>query len=203
MVSITSDGKLGISNTDPGNLLHVGSASTTASSAVASFQTATGTCTMTPATSGSGITCSSDERLKDNIKPVSGNEALEKINKLQAVTYHFKKDPSKKSQLGFIAQAVQKIAPNFVRQGEDGYLQLNYDAFIPWITESIKTLSGKIADLFKLTENNTRRIASAETEVEKLKRENEELKKKDLEKEKRLKELEARLLRIESALPKK
>lgn len=137
---IDSSGKLGIANSSPGTLLHVGSAAIAAASAVANFQTATGTCTMTPATSGNGIACSSDVRLKKNIEEVDKNFALSKITKLKAVTYEFRKENTGKRHTGYIAQQVNKIAPEFVRKGEDGFFQIYYDGFIPWITESIKEL---------------------------------------------------------------
>lgn len=142
---IKGSGATGIGNTAPGSLLHVGNASTSAGLTVAQFQTATGTCTMTPATSGTGIACSSDERLKRNIREVSGEFALEKLLQLQAVTYEFKKDPKSERHTGYIAQQLMQFAPEFVRQGQDGYYQVYYDGFIPWITEAIKQLYVKVA----------------------------------------------------------
>ncbi len=161
-------GSVGISNNSPSSLLHVGSGSTTAGDAVAKFQTATGTCTMTPATSGTGMACSSDERLKRNIATVASDFALDKITQLQAKTYEFKKDNSGKRYTGYIAQELQKVAPEFVRQDDDGYLQIYYDGLIPWITEAIKALYSRMSNM------NQEKLALVQ-KVEKLQKENAEM----------------------------
>jgi hypothetical protein len=163
---IDSSGEVGIANTSPSNLLAVGSSSVAGGTTVASFITASGTCSITPASSGSGISCSSDERLKENVSDVSGDSALDRILKTQAVAYDFKADQTKSRHTGYIAQALQKIAPELVRQGEDGYLQVFYDGLIPWITEAIKEMSHR----------EGRDIASLKTENAELKRENAEIK---------------------------
>jgi hypothetical protein len=152
---IDNTGKIGISNDTPTALLHVGSNATTAGNSVAKFQTATGTCTMTPATSGTGIACSSDERLKRDIRAVPGDFALDKLRQLQAVNYIFKKDPSNTRRTGYIAQQVKKVAPEFVREDDDGFLQLYYDGLIPWITEAIKEIYDRqTRDIASLREEN-------------------------------------------------
>jgi hypothetical protein len=54
----------------------------------------------------------SDRRLKENIIPISN--ALEKVLKLQGVTYNMKNDPLKTLQMGFIAQDVLPYVPEVV-----------------------------------------------------------------------------------------
>ena len=52
----------------------------------------------------------SDKRLKENIKPIES--ALDKVSKLQGVTFDWKKSDSElniKEDIGFIAQDVQKV----------------------------------------------------------------------------------------------
>lgn len=166
---LDANGNFGISNTSPGTLLHVGSSSTTAGSAVASFETTTGTCTMTPATSGTGIACSSDERLKKNIEFLPIDFALERLLKIQAVTYEFKKDNSGKRHTGFIAQQLQKIAPEFVRENNDGLLQVYYDGFIPWLIDSIKSLYNKMTGISAQVERLTAEKAIKDKEISALK----------------------------------
>ncbi len=198
---LNSNGNLGIGNTAPAKLLHVGSASVGTGVAVANFQNVDGTCTITPASSGSGIACSSDERLKENFQDVSSNFALDRILQLQAVTYNFKTSSADNRKTGYKAQEVQKVAPEFVRQDEDGFLQVYYDAFIPWITEAIKTLNNRITGMKSHQVIQDRMIASkvdkveVDTQVQKLEDENKKLKQENAE-------IKSRLDRIENMLHK-
>jgi hypothetical protein len=190
---LTDAGNFGVGNTSPGTLLHVGSALVGTGVAVAKFQNIDGTCTMTPASSGSGIACSSDERLKENIAEVTGQFALDHLNKIQAVTYNFKTDPHGKSHTGYLAQEIQKVAPEFVRKNEDGFYQVYYDGLIPWITEGIKALHGRILGV---------EVGQSEqqTEIESLKSKIDGLIVENKSKDQRINELEQRLKRLEKAI---
>jgi hypothetical protein len=173
---INSSGNVGLSNAAPSTLLHVGSASVGSGLAVANFQNIDGTCTITPASSGSGIACSSDERLKENFKSVDGEFALDRLLKLQAVTYNFKTAKEAVRRTGYKAQEVQKIAPEFVRQNEDGFYQIYYDGFIPWITEAMKTIFGQVSAIEKENAVLLEKVATQEKEIQQLKSENELMK---------------------------
>ncbi|MGZ3768569.1 MAG: tail fiber domain-containing protein [Bdellovibrio sp.] len=196
---IDSNGYVGIGTTLPAKLLHVGNASVTTGTPVANFQNADGICTLTPAASGSGIACSSDERLKENFENVQGEYVLDRILKLQAVTYNFKTASPENRRTGYKAQELQKIAPEFVRQNDDGYLQVYYDAFIPWITEAMKTIYHRFIGVENHQSIHDREIASIKnlkadkTEIEMLKTDN-------LAKEKEIKSLKAENAEIKEAL---
>jgi len=92
----------------------------------------------------------SDKRLKENIKPIKS--ALDKVNKLQGVTFNWKKSNSIldiKEDIGFIAQDVQKVIPELVRENEDGMLSMRHQGIAPILLEAIKELKAEIEELKK------------------------------------------------------
>ena len=81
----------------------------------------------------------SDIRLKENIKPIES--ALDKVSKLQGVTFDWKKSDSIldiKEDIGFIAQDVQKVVPELVRESEGGMLSMRHQGIAPILLEAIK-----------------------------------------------------------------
>jgi hypothetical protein len=94
----------------------------------------------------------SDISLKTNIKPLEG--ALEKIMKLQGVSFTWKENTSEnnligiKDDLGFIAQQVQDVLPDLVRKNDNGLLSLRDKGIIPVLVEAIKELKAEI-DILK------------------------------------------------------
>lgn len=116
-----------------------------------------------------GVTVGSDQRLKDNIKDLSG--ALTSLSQLKGVTYRLKPreidnanltssttpdtgriqsstqiiDTAKynRNHIGFLAQDVQKIFPELVFTDGDGMLSVDYISLIPVLVESIKEINRK------------------------------------------------------------
>jgi len=79
----------------------------------------------------------SDMRLKKNITPIS--EALEKVLKLQGVTYEWKKEEMGKGvHLGLIAQEVEKILPEIVDTDNDGFKSIQYSVLVAVLIEAMK-----------------------------------------------------------------
>lgn len=124
----------------------------------------TGTCTINPSTAGN-VTCTSDVRLKTEIQKVKEEEHLENLLKLNAVTYQWRKSPGE-THTGFIAQEIEKVFPEFVHVGTDGFKQVATTALIPVMISSIK-------QLFKEFSQNRNRT---ELQISDLKKENEGLK---------------------------
>jgi hypothetical protein len=92
----------------------------------------------------------SDIRLKENIKPIES--ALDKVSKLQGVTFDWKKSDSIldiKKDVGFIAQDVQKVVPELVRENSDGMLSMRHQGITPILLEAIKELKAEIEYLKK------------------------------------------------------
>jgi len=98
----------------------------------------------------------SDKRLKENIKPIES--ALDKVEKLQGVTFDWKDkkqdkayDPDQnwKHDIGFIAQDVQKVIPELVRENKDGMLSMRHQGMAPILLEAIKELKAEVEELKK------------------------------------------------------
>jgi len=88
---------------------------------------------------------SSDKQLKDNITPIEN--ALEKILKLNGVKWDWNDKANEATKqipnTGLIAQEVQKVLPEVVKEKENGYLALDYEKMMGLIVEAIKELANK------------------------------------------------------------
>ena len=98
----------------------------------------------------------SDLALKENINPISN--ALDKVSQLGGYSFDWKdthlEDRGglddmfvKKSDVGIIAQEVQKVLPEAVGKREDGTLGVRYELLVPLLVESIKELKKEIQSL--------------------------------------------------------
>jgi|GEM_PF-6902112 len=91
----------------------------------------------------------SDQRLKKNIKPFTN--ALSKIRELKAYTYNWNNPSmSQKEQVGFIAQEVEKVFPQFVKEDDKGTKSVAYSNMIPVLMQAINEQQKEIDDLKKL-----------------------------------------------------
>ena len=126
----------------------------------------------------------SDIRLKN----VSGDNTagLKEINALEVKNYTYKDDKEKTPHVGVIAQQLQKIFPNSVIKGEDGYLRIRTEEIFYAMVNSIKELFAQIQDL-------TAKIVGLDKRLTELEKENAMLKKQNEDFEKRLSKLEAKM----------
>lgn len=89
----------------------------------------------------------SDRRVKKNIEPIEN--ALSKVEKLTGNTYHYFDNDTKSA--GVIAQEVKEVLPEAVGTNtETGMLNVNYNAVVALLLESIKELSAKVKYLESL-----------------------------------------------------
>ena len=156
---------------------------------------------------GSAWASASDVRLKKNIIPISGEDALQKLGKVKGVTYSWRKDPSDALHLGVIAQDVLSVYPEAVstvaKPGEkESYYGVEYTALIgPMIsainelnkqnTEQKKLIEKLRSDnFFMLNEIKNLQTGRSETQNRKLERENSFLKTELLKYDARLKTIE-------------
>ena len=126
----------------------------------------------------------SDIRLKN----VSGDSTagLKEINALEVKNYTYKNDKEKTPHVGVIAQQLQKIFPNSVFEGEDGYLRIKTEEIFYAMVNSIKELFAQIQDL-------TAKVVGLDKRLTELEKENAMLKKQNADFEKRLSKLEAKM----------
>ena len=91
---------------------------------------------------------SSDERLKDNIQPISN--PLEKINLISGNSFVWNEEKQniyKGKDYGVIAQEIEEILPELVQTREDGYKAVKYDKIVSLLIEGIKELSKEVSEL--------------------------------------------------------
>ena len=117
----------------------------------------------------SSFVTTSDARLKTNIESFAlEGKALEKVLDMDVVSYNYKERKLEKSELdttdysalrefnkeqaeirhyGLLAQDLQKIYPNLVYEGQDGYLGINYVELVPVLIRSIQELKQELDEV--------------------------------------------------------
>ena len=101
------------------------------------------------ATLSGELTIDSDMRLKSNIISLSG--ALAKLLEIDGKTYTMKSN-EKDAKIGLLAQDVQKVLPELVKESDDkqGTLSVNYQGLIPVLINAIKEQQEQIDELKQL-----------------------------------------------------
>ena len=97
------------------------------------------------------LTQNSDEALKKNIEPIANASHL--LQQLHGYRYQWKdENADADKQLGLLAQEVQKVLPELVKEGDNGKLGVNYSGLIPVLLEALKEQQVRIAELEKKLE---------------------------------------------------
>ena len=96
-------------------------------------------------TASGDITAYSDVSLKTNIELIS--KALDKVDQINGVTFERTDIDTGVRQAGVIAQDVQKVLPEVVREGEDGKLTVAYGNLAGLLVEAIKELRQEVKEL--------------------------------------------------------
>ena len=87
----------------------------------------------------------SDKRLK-----YVGHEftsGLDKIRELNVFNYTFKNDKAKTPHVGVMAQDLQKVFPDAVSKGDDGFLSIRMEDMFYALINAVKELDSKITEL--------------------------------------------------------
>ena len=90
---------------------------------------------------------------------------LDKIRQLKVFNYTFKKDKNKTPHVGVIAQDLQKIFPNAVKKGADGFLTIRMEDMFYAMINAIKELDLKYQAQEKRINDLEKRIEKLEARV--------------------------------------
>ncbi len=113
----------------------------------------------------------SDYRVKENVKALSNSSSLDNLMNMNVVEYNYNENmiapiddgsdtatvvsrarqldkeesaiPAKK-HYGLIAQELQQIYPDLVKESQEGYLTINYLEIIPLLVSSVQELNSKL-----------------------------------------------------------
>jgi hypothetical protein len=115
---------------------------------------------------GGGWTGASDEKLKKNVKSLKG--ALDALLQLRGVSFEWK-EPEKQgnltgSQIGMVAQDVEKVFPAWVGTSPDGMKNITFRGFEALTVEALRELSMKMEELSQRVQAIEQRMSSPSTE---------------------------------------
>lgn len=109
---------------------------------------------------------SSDERLKENLTPLTNS--LANIDQINGYTFTWKTStptleiPRQGDDIGVIAQEIKNILPSAVSEKENGYLGVDYQRLVPFLISCIKELKTEVTQLQdevrQISKPNTRRL---------------------------------------------
>lgn len=139
MFVVNNNGNVGIGTTSPSTRLHVVSSSDGNTATIADTD---GTCVLDPESGGSW-SCTSDERLKKDITPLS--DPLSLVLALNPVSYKMRVNGSQ--SYGFIAQEVREVYPHAVSELDDGFLAVAEGKMIPYIVGAIQQQQDEISNV--------------------------------------------------------
>ncbi len=106
----------------------------------------------------------SDRRLKNvGEKYIAG---LEELKKLDFFHYTFKKDEEKIPHVGVIAQDLQKVFPDAVTKGEDGYLRIRMEDMFYAVINAVKELDLKITSIIEKVNNLVKDVTEMKSTIE-------------------------------------
>jgi hypothetical protein len=137
----TKSGNVGIGTGGPGYKLDVQGGDINASGSVRA----------------SGVALSSDARLKSNVETL--HDALADVQRLRGVRFTWKKDG--RSSIGLIAQEVEKVFPELVSTGANGFKAVDYANLVGVLVEAMKQVSARQTALANDSQERIRRLENA------------------------------------------
>ncbi|NMB70302.1 hypothetical protein GYA27_03825, partial [candidate division WWE3 bacterium] len=138
---LPQSGRVGIGTTNPSVSLHVignGRFTAVGSGAYSNDLNITSDGTLT--------TAASDLRLKTNITEMTN--VLDRVLQLNPVSFNWKNDAEKRTDLGLIAQEAALVFPEITFTNPvDGYMGINYSRLTPILAAAVQELDMKINDV--------------------------------------------------------
>ena len=86
----------------------------------------------------------SDKRLKENVVEYSPNKS---ILDLPIYSYNFISDEKKTKKIGCLAQDLQKICPEIVKEDDNGYLSIEENKVVYLLLDEVKKLKKRVDEL--------------------------------------------------------
>ena len=89
---------------------------------------------------------SSDQRLKDNITPIS--DAVNKLNQIGGYEFDWNSNSSHSGHdVGVIAQEIEKVLPEVVTTRDNGYMAVRYEKIVALLIQAVKEQQLQIDEL--------------------------------------------------------
>lgn len=123
-------GNVGIDRLDPQHPLHMASGARVQSNG--NICTAANVC----------LDAVSDERLKKNIAPLTGS--LDKLLRLQGVSFSWKNEESRTTEFGFLAQQVEAVFPQWVATNPQGWKVMDLYGFEAVAVEALREIETRL-----------------------------------------------------------
>ena len=135
----------------------------------------------------------SDRRLKNVGEKYTAG--LDELKKLDFYHYTFKADKDSSSLVGVMAQDLQKVFPDAVTKGEDGYLRIRLEDMFYAVINAVKELDAKISEIVTTFDS---KLDSQNQRIESLEKQNSELQKQNEELQEEIKDIEKRIKKLET-----
>ena len=136
----------------------------------------------------SNRTVISDRRLKNVGEAYTAG--LDELKKLDFFHYTFKKDEAKTPHVGVMAQDLQKVFPDAVTKGEDGYLRIRMEDMFYAVINAVKELDTKITEIVENVTSLSKKVDEQQQVIDAQQKLIEELQAQNAEFEKRLTKIE-------------
>lgn len=130
----------------------------------------------------------SDRRLKNVGEAYTAG--LGELKKLDFYHYTFKKDEAKTPHVGVMAQDLQKVFPDAVTEGDDGYLRIRMEDMFYAVINAVKELDAKITQIIENVTSLSKKVDEQQQIIETQQKLIEELQAQNADIEKRLAKVE-------------